>query len=71
MEFEKEEDVKKKLVLFVADDGSRFKSKQEAKQKEQAKADYKSAHDWFLDCLKCDPGNKAAIEGEKQTRFMY
>jgi len=46
-------------------------AEQEAKQKEQAKADYKSAHDWFLDCLKCDPGNKAAIEGEKQTRFMY
>jgi len=43
----------------------------EAKKKEESKADYKAAHDWYLDCIKCDPGNKSCIEGEQQTKFMY
>jgi len=38
---------------------------------EGSKADYKKAHDTYLEILKCDPGNQAAIEGEQQTKFMY
>jgi len=43
----------------------------EAKQKDAAKADYKAAHDGYLETLKCDPNNKEAVEGERRTKFSY
>nr|MBN2278876.1 tetratricopeptide repeat protein [candidate division Zixibacteria bacterium] len=45
--------------------------KAEAKQKEESKQDYKAAHDGYLETLKCDPGNKEAVEGERRTKFSY
>jgi len=43
----------------------------ENKQKEEAKADFKAAHDWYEQVLKCDPGNKAATEGKEQVYYEF
>jgi len=60
------------LVLWIGQTYQfRGLARLDAKQKEESKADFKAAHDWYLDCLKCDPGNKSCIEGEQQTKFMY
>lgn len=45
--------------------------KREAKQKEESKKDYKSAYDWYLKVLDCEPNNKAAIEGRDQVKFEF
>jgi len=45
--------------------------KREAKKKDEAKADYKAAYDWYLKVLECDPNNKAAIEGRDQVKFEF
>lgn len=60
------------LILWIGQTYQfRALAETDAKQKTEAQADFKSAHDWYLDCLKCDPGNKSCIEGEQQTKFMY
>ncbi len=45
--------------------------KREAKQKEEAKVDFKAAYDGYLQVLKCDPGNNAAKEGRDQVKYEY
>ena len=60
------------LILWIGQTYQfRALAETDAKQKTEAQADFKAAHDWYLDCLKCDPGNKSCIEGEQQTKFMY
>ncbi len=43
----------------------------DAKQKEEAKADFKAAYDYYTAILKCDPGNKAATEGKEQVYYEF
>ncbi|MBN2226519.1 MAG: tetratricopeptide repeat protein [candidate division Zixibacteria bacterium] len=43
----------------------------EAKQAEESKADFKSAYDWYLKVLKCDPNHAQAIEGRNQVKYEY
>ncbi len=43
----------------------------EKDKKDQAKPYYKNAYDWYQKVLKCDPGNKDAQEGSKQTEFEF
>jgi tetratricopeptide (TPR) repeat protein len=60
------------LLLWIAQTYQfRAIDKREAKQKEESKTDYKSAYDWYLKVLDCEPGNKAAIEGRDQVKFEF
>lgn len=60
------------ILLWIAQTYEfRAIAKAEAKQKEESEKDYKLAHDGYLGCLKCDPGNNDAIEGERRTKFNF
>jgi len=60
------------LLMWIAQTYEfRGLAKLDAKKNEESKADYKAAHDWYLDCIKCDPGNSECVEGEQRTKFMY
>jgi tetratricopeptide (TPR) repeat protein len=37
----------------------------------KSKEDFKSAFEWYGKVLKCDPGNKPALEGRDQTQFEF
>jgi tetratricopeptide (TPR) repeat protein len=43
----------------------------EKDKKDESKPYYKNAYEWYQKVLKCDPGNKDAQEGSKQTEFEY
>jgi tetratricopeptide (TPR) repeat protein len=43
----------------------------EKDKKEESKPYYKNAYEWYQKVLKCDPGNKDAQEGSRQTEFEY
>ncbi|UCD93757.1 MAG: hypothetical protein JSU69_08265, partial [Candidatus Zixiibacteriota bacterium] len=60
------------LLLWIAQTYHfRAVDRREAKQKEGAKQDFKAAHDTYLEVLKCDPGNKSAIDGRDQVKFEF
>jgi tetratricopeptide (TPR) repeat protein len=60
------------LLLWIAQTYHfRAVDKREAKQKDEAKIDFKAAFDWYNKVLKYEPNNKAAIEGRDQVRFEY
>jgi tetratricopeptide (TPR) repeat protein len=60
------------LILWIAQTYHfRAVEKREAKRKEESKADFKAAFDWYNKTVKCDPGNKAALEGIDQVKFEF
>lgn len=60
------------LILWIAQTYHfRAVDKREAKQKEESQKDFKSAYDWYLEGLKCEPVNKACIDGRDQVKYEY
>ena len=45
--------------------------KEEARDKAEAKKDYKAAFDWYNKVIKCEPGNKSALDGIDRVKFKY
>jgi len=48
-----------------------FDLREEQGKKEESKPYFKKAYDWFMKCLKCDPGNEDCKKGERDTEFEY
>lgn len=48
-----------------------FDLREEQGKKEESKPQFKNAYDWFIKCLKCDPGNADCKKGETDTEFEY
>ncbi len=46
-------------------------AKSEAKKKEEAKADYKIADDYYTECLKCDPNNQDCKDGQRRVKWEH
>jgi len=60
------------VILWIAQTYHfRAVDRREAKQKEESKADFKSAYDWYLKVLKCDPDNTQGIDGRNQVKYEY
>ncbi|MCX6826363.1 MAG: tetratricopeptide repeat protein [candidate division Zixibacteria bacterium] len=60
------------LLLWIAQTYHfRAVEKRDAKQKDESKKDFKAAFDWYKRMLKCDPGNKAAMDGHDQVKFEF
>jgi tetratricopeptide (TPR) repeat protein len=49
----------------------RAMEKEEAREKVEAKKDYKAAFDWYNKVIKCEPGNKSALDGIDRVKFKY
>jgi len=45
--------------------------KEEARDKAEAKKDYKAAFDWYNKVIKCEPGDKSALDGIDRVKFKY
>ncbi len=43
----------------------------DAKEPEKARTAFKSAFDWYSKVLKCDPGNKDALQGKEDVEFEF
>jgi tetratricopeptide (TPR) repeat protein len=43
----------------------------EAKEMEKSKADYKIADDYYTECLKCSPGNNDCREGQRRVKWEH
>ncbi len=48
-----------------------FDLREEQGKKEESKPYFKNSYDWFVKCLKCDPGNADCKKGESDTEFEY
>jgi tetratricopeptide (TPR) repeat protein len=60
------------LLLWIAQTYHfRAVDRREAKQKEEAKKDFKAAYDTYLEVLECNPGNKSATDGRDQVKFEF
>ncbi|MFH2035744.1 MAG: tetratricopeptide repeat protein [Candidatus Zixiibacteriota bacterium] len=46
-------------------------AKNEAKQSEEAKADYKIADDYYLECSECAPNNQEAKDGHRRVKWEH
>ncbi|MEW6412249.1 MAG: tetratricopeptide repeat protein [Candidatus Zixiibacteriota bacterium] len=58
------------LILWIAQ-AYHLRAVEKTEAKQDATDDFRNAHTWYVQCLKCEPNNKDAKLGKDQTEYEF